>query len=128
VAERNVDVSAVPPTGKDGRVTKADVVNFLSAGASAPAPAPAAARPSAPAGPRPNADREERVRMTRLRKTIATRLKDAQNTAAMLTTFNEVDMTAVLDLRERMKDVFEKKHGVRLSVSCRSSSRHACRR
>ena len=72
------------------------------------------ARPAVPAGPRPRAEREERVRMTRLRRTIANRLKEAQNTAAMLTTFNEVDMTSVMALRERMKEDFEKKHGARL--------------
>ena len=71
-------------------------------------------KPAAPAGPRPRADREERVRMTRLRRTIANRLKEAQNTAAMLTTFNEVDMTGVMALRERLKEDFEKKHGARL--------------
>ncbi|HJQ59829.1 MAG TPA: 2-oxoglutarate dehydrogenase complex dihydrolipoyllysine-residue succinyltransferase, partial [Vineibacter sp.] len=112
VAERGLDPAVIPASGKDGRITKADVVNLFSSGA-APA-APAAARPSVPAGPRANADREERVRMTRLRKTIATRLKEAQHTAAMLTTFNEVDMTAVMALRDRLKDDFEKKHGARL--------------
>ncbi len=111
VAEANLDPAAIAASGKDGRVTKADVVSFLAAGAAAPAPA---AKPAAPSGPRPNAQREERVRMSRLRKTIATRLKDAQNTAAMLTTFNEVDMSAVMGLRERLKDPFEKKHGIRL--------------
>jgi len=111
VAESGVDPSGIAATGKDGRITKADVLNVLAA---PPAPAPAAAKPAAPSGPRAKADREERVRMTRLRKTIAARLKDAQNTAAMLTTFNEVDMTAVMALRERLKDDFEKKHGVKL--------------
>src|SRR6266849_2463821 len=86
--------------------------------AAAPAAAPAAvapaAKPAVPTGPRPRADREERVRMTRLRRTIANRLKEAQNTAAMLTTFNEVDMTNVMALRERLKEDFEKKHGARL--------------
>ena len=98
-------------TGKDGRVTKADVMTALERGAPQPAPsAPApAARPPREIGPR-----EERVRMTRLRKRIAQRLKEAQNTAAMLTTFNEADMTAVMGLRERYRDSFEKKHGVRL--------------
>src|SRR4029078_7215353 len=92
-------------------LTKADVQSFLAA----PQPAARApAAPPAPSGPRPNADREERVRMTRLRRTIAARLKEAQNTAAMLTTFNEVDMTAVLALREKYKDECEKKHGGRL--------------
>jgi 2-oxoglutarate dehydrogenase E2 component (dihydrolipoamide succinyltransferase) len=111
VEETGVAPSAIQPTGKDGRATKADVLAALS---SIPAPAAPAARPAAPAGPRPRADREERVRMTRLRRTIANRLKEAQNTAAMLTTFNEVDMTNVMALRERLKDDFEKKHGARL--------------
>jgi 2-oxoglutarate dehydrogenase E2 component (dihydrolipoamide succinyltransferase) len=111
-AEGNLDPASIPATGKDGRVTKADIVGMLAAGAAPPAPA--AARPAAPSGPRLNADREERVRMSRLRKTIATRLKEAQNAAAMLTTFNEVDMTAVMALRDRLKDNFEKKHGARL--------------
>ena len=110
--EKGVSASAIQPTGKDGRATKEDV---LAALASVPAAAPpAAAKPAAPAGPRLRADREERVRMTRLRRTIANRLKDAQNTAAMLTTFNEVDMTNVMALRDRLKDDFEKKHGARL--------------
>ncbi|MGE0423640.1 MAG: 2-oxoglutarate dehydrogenase complex dihydrolipoyllysine-residue succinyltransferase [Reyranellaceae bacterium] len=112
VAESGIDPSAIPATGKDGRITKADVLNVLAAPPAA-APTPAA-RPAAPSGPRAKADREERVRMTRLRRTIAARLKEAQNTAAMLTTFNEVDMTAVMALRDRLKDEFEKKHGVKL--------------
>ncbi len=96
-------------TGKDGRITKGDVLAFLNRPA---APAPAA--PAAPA-PRPPAEGEERVKMTRLRRTIAARLKEAQNTAAMLTTFNEVDMSAVMALRADYKDAFEKKNaGVRL--------------
>jgi 2-oxoglutarate dehydrogenase E2 component (dihydrolipoamide succinyltransferase) len=112
VEETGVPPSAIQPTGKDGRATKADVMAALS---SIPASAsPAAARPAVPAGPRSRADREERVRMTRLRRTIANRLKEAQNTAAMLTTFNEVDMTNVMALRDRLKDDFEKKHGARL--------------
>ncbi|MBN9539035.1 MAG: 2-oxoglutarate dehydrogenase complex dihydrolipoyllysine-residue succinyltransferase [Alphaproteobacteria bacterium] len=110
--EKSVSASAIQPTGKDGRATKEDV---LAALASVPAAAPpAAAKPATPAGPRQRADREERVRMTRLRRTIANRLKEAQNTAAMLTTFNEVDMTNVMALRDRLKDDFEKKHGARL--------------
>src|SRR5918993_1239735 len=109
--ETGVAPSAIQPTGKDGRATKADVMAALS---SIPAPTAPAAKPAAPAGPRARADREERVRMTRLRRTIANRLKEAQNTAAMLTTFNEVDMTNVMALRERLKDDFEKKHGARL--------------
>jgi 2-oxoglutarate dehydrogenase E2 component (dihydrolipoamide succinyltransferase) len=112
VEETGVAASAIQPTGKDGRATKADVMAALS---SIPAPAaPAAPKPAVPAGPRSRADREERVRMTRLRRTIANRLKEAQNTAAMLTTFNEVDMTNVMALRDRLKDDFEKKHGARL--------------
>jgi 2-oxoglutarate dehydrogenase E2 component (dihydrolipoamide succinyltransferase) len=96
----------------DGRIMKEDV---LKAG-SAPAPAAAPAATVAPRAPSPAEDaaREERVKMTRLRQTIARRLKEAQNTAAMLTTYNEVDMGAVMDLRNEYKDAFEKKHGVRL--------------
>jgi 2-oxoglutarate dehydrogenase E2 component (dihydrolipoamide succinyltransferase) len=114
--EKNVPAAAIQPTGKEGRATKEDV---LAALASVPAPsAPSAAKPAVPgpgsSGPRARADREERVRMTRLRRTIANRLKEAQNTAAMLTTFNEVDMTNVMALRERLKEDFEKKHGARL--------------
>ncbi|MDP1753141.1 MAG: 2-oxoglutarate dehydrogenase complex dihydrolipoyllysine-residue succinyltransferase [Reyranella sp.] len=109
--EKNVPAAAIQPTGKDGRATKEDV---LAALASVPAPSAPAAKPAVPAGPRTRGDREERVRMTRLRRTIANRLKEAQNTAAMLTTFNEVDMTNVMALRERLKEDFEKKHGARL--------------
>jgi len=110
--EKGVAASAIQPTGKDGRATKADVLAALqSISASA---APPAAKPAVSAGPRQRAEREERVRMTRLRRTIANRLKEAQNTAAMLTTFNEVDMTNVMALRERLKEDFEKKHGARL--------------
>ena len=107
-AENNLDLSTVAGTGKDGRVTKGDALAALEARANAPAPA------AAPAAPRAIHEREERVKMTRLRQTIARRLKEAQNTAAMLTTFNEVDMTAVMALRNQYKDVFEKKHGVKL--------------
>jgi 2-oxoglutarate dehydrogenase E2 component (dihydrolipoamide succinyltransferase) len=107
-AETGLDASTIAGTGKDGRVTKGDALAALEARASAPV---AVAAPSAPRAP---AEREERVKMTRLRQTIARRLKEAQNTAAMLTTFNEVDMTAVMALRAQYKDVFEKRHGVKL--------------
>ena len=92
-------------TGKDGRITKGDVLDFLAR------PAPVAAAPAAPKAPRSAQEGEERVKMTRLRRTIAARLKEAQNTAAMLTTFNEVDMSAIMALRAEYKDAFEKKHG-----------------
>ncbi|MBC7668963.1 MAG: 2-oxoglutarate dehydrogenase complex dihydrolipoyllysine-residue succinyltransferase, partial [Gemmatimonadaceae bacterium] len=107
-AENSLDLSKVAGTGKDGRVTKGDALAALEARANAPAPA------AAPAAPRAIHEREERVKMTRLRQTIARRLKEAQNNAAMLTTFNEVDMTAVMALRGQYKDIFEKKHGVKL--------------
>ncbi|AAK22327.1 2-oxoglutarate dehydrogenase complex dihydrolipoyllysine-residue succinyltransferase [Caulobacter vibrioides] len=107
-AESGLDLSKVAGTGKDGRVTKGDALAALEARASAPAPAAAAA------APRALHEREERVKMTRLRQTIARRLKEAQNSAAMLTTFNEVDMSAVMALRAQYKDVFEKQHGVKL--------------
>ena len=107
-AENNLDLSKVAGTGKDGRVTKGDALAALETRANAPAPA------AAPAAPRAIHEREERVKMTRLRQTIARRLKEAQNNAAMLTTFNEVDMTAVMALRGQYKDIFEKKHGVKL--------------
>jgi 2-oxoglutarate dehydrogenase E2 component (dihydrolipoamide succinyltransferase) len=120
VEEHGLQPAAIPGSGKDGRLTKGDVLAHLEAKEARPAapaagtePAPAAARPPAP--PRaPDARGEERVRMTRLRRRIAERLKEAQNTAAMLTTFNEVDMTAVLAARDKYRDRFEKKHGVRL--------------
>jgi 2-oxoglutarate dehydrogenase E2 component (dihydrolipoamide succinyltransferase) len=108
--ESGVPLSSVAGTGRDGRVTKGDMLGALAARSSAPAPVTAAA----PAGPRHNEAREERVAMTRLRKTIALRLKESQNTAAQLTTFNEVDMTAVMGLRATYKDSFEKKHGVKM--------------
>jgi 2-oxoglutarate dehydrogenase E2 component (dihydrolipoamide succinyltransferase) len=114
--ESGIDVSTVPGSGKDGRVTKGDMLAAIEKAASAPTPVnqPAAAvQVRAPSLP-DDAAREERVRMTRLRQTIARRLKDVQNTAAMLTTFNEVDMSHVMALRAQYKDVFEKKHGVKL--------------
>ena len=125
IEENAIDPSAISGTGKDGRIVKGDVLAYLETRQPAPAPvaqapvaaapAPAAAAP-APAQypPRPIGPREERVPMTRLRRRIAERLKEAQNTAAMLTTFNEVDMTNVMELRKTMKDSFEKKHGVKL--------------
>jgi 2-oxoglutarate dehydrogenase E2 component (dihydrolipoamide succinyltransferase) len=103
-----LDIASVAGTGKDGRITKGDALAALEALSKSPPP------PPAPAAPRPLDAREERVRMTRLRQTIARRLKEAQSNAAMLTTFNEVDMTAVMALRNQYKDVFEKRHGVRL--------------
>ena len=108
VVENNLNPAEIPGSGKDGRITKGDVIATLEKPA-APAPAPAA-----PAAPRVSGGSEERVKMSRLRQTIARRLKEAQNTAAMLTTFNEVDMTNVMALRNQYKDVFEKKHGVKL--------------
>ncbi len=107
-AESGVSPSSVAGTGRDGRVTKGDMLAAIAAG---PGSAPVAARAPSPAGDQP---REERVRMTKLRQTIARRLKDAQNTAAMLTTFNDVDMSAVMEMRSHYKEAFEKKHGVKL--------------
>jgi 2-oxoglutarate dehydrogenase E2 component (dihydrolipoamide succinyltransferase) len=117
VEENKVDTAAVAGTGKDGRLTKGDVIAHLEKPAAEVKPlvipAAAAPAPRVAAGPA-DAPREERVKMSRLRLTIARRLKDAQNTAAMLTTFNEVDMTATMALRNQYKDLFEKKHGVKL--------------
>ena len=119
-AENKLDPASVAGTGKDGRVTKGDVIAHLEKPAAPVAEAkplviPAAPVPAArPATAPAEAGREERVKMSRLRLTIARRLKDAQNTAAMLTTFNEVDMTAAMALRNQYKEVFEKKHGVKL--------------
>ncbi len=111
-AESGVDPAGVSGSGRDGRVTKGDMLAAMGGGASAPAaPAPAQAR--APSEP-DDASREERVRMTKLRQTIARRLKEAQNSAAMLTTFNDVDMSAVMKMRSQYKDMFEKKHGAKL--------------
>lgn len=139
VNDNGLDASKIPATGKDGRLVKGDVLAYIESGqaekdkaaAAAPAPAPAAPAPkaaapapaAAPASSTPNGamiparpegPREERVKMTRLRKVIASRLKEAQNTAAILTTWNEVDMTGVLEMRKQYKDGFEKKHGVKL--------------
>ena len=132
VAEHDLDPAEIEGTGKDGRLLKADVEAYLAAQAAAPEPEPApvpepkpapdkpvatprpAAPKPAPAPPRADDEREVRVRMSRLRRRIAERLKEAQNSAAMLTTFNDVDMTAILDLRKRYRDSFEKRHGVRL--------------
>ncbi len=114
MAENNVAADQVDGSGKRGQVLKGDVIAAVAKGLSAPAAAePAKAAPRAPTAVE-DAPREERVKMTRLRQTIARRLKDAQNTAAMLTTYNEVDMTAVMALRTKYKDIFEKKHGVKL--------------
>jgi 2-oxoglutarate dehydrogenase E2 component (dihydrolipoamide succinyltransferase) len=113
VEERKIDPAQIEGTGKDGRITKGDVLVAIEtpkpASVSTPAP-----KPVQPSGPRPEAAREERVKMTRLRQRIAERLKEAQNTAAMLTTFNEVDMSQVMAMRAAYKDTFEKKHGVKL--------------
>ena len=115
-AETVMDVAAVPGTGKDGRVTKGDMLAAIERAAAQPTPVaqPAAALQARAPSPPDDAAREERVRMTRLRQTIARRLKEAQNTAAMLTTFNEVDMTEVMALRTRYRELFERRHGVKL--------------
>jgi 2-oxoglutarate dehydrogenase E2 component (dihydrolipoamide succinyltransferase) len=118
LGDYNLDPASIKGSGKDGRLTKTDVLTAIDNGSarmlqiSKPSAAPAAAAPAVvtPRGGR----NEERVRMTRLRQTIARRLKEAQNTAAMLTTFNDVDMTAVMEARDKYRDLFEKKHGVRL--------------
>jgi 2-oxoglutarate dehydrogenase E2 component (dihydrolipoamide succinyltransferase) len=116
VEENDLDASAISGTGKDGRLVKGDVLAFMEGGAAAPAPAAAALASAAAASypTRPAGLREEKVRMTRLRKMVASRLKEAQNTAAMLTTFNEVDMTEVMAMRGKYKEIFEKKHGVKV--------------
>jgi 2-oxoglutarate dehydrogenase E2 component (dihydrolipoamide succinyltransferase) len=115
-AESGIDASTVPGSGKDGRVTKGDMLAAIEKAASAPTPVsqPAASVQVRAPSPADDAAREERVKMTRLRQTIARRLKDVQNTAAMLTTFNEVDMSHVMAMRTQYKDVFEKKHGSKL--------------
>ena len=111
VEENRLDAALIPATGKGGRLVKGDVLAFLEK-RSAPGPAPAPATPVAAS--REVGAREERVKMTRLRRRIAERLKEAQNTAAMLTTFNEADMSAVIETRTRVQDAFVKKHGVKL--------------
>ncbi|MDR3512690.1 MAG: 2-oxoglutarate dehydrogenase complex dihydrolipoyllysine-residue succinyltransferase, partial [Caulobacteraceae bacterium] len=111
VTENKLEPAAIAGSGKDGRITKGDALAALEARATE---AKAAAPVQVAAAPRAVGEREERVRMTRLRQTIARRLKEAQNTAAMLTTFNEVDMSAVMALRNQYKDLFEKRHGVKL--------------
>ena len=119
VSDRNLDPSVIPATGPGGRLTKEDVLDFVEG--RAPAVPATPARVAAPAGPpaaaAPAMAREERVRMPKVRQTIARRLKEAQNTAAMLTTFNEADMSAVMALRAQYRDSFEKKHGVRLGIT-----------
>jgi 2-oxoglutarate dehydrogenase E2 component (dihydrolipoamide succinyltransferase) len=113
-AESGIDAATVPGSGKDGRITKGDMLAAIERAAASPTPVAAAAVQMRAPSPADDAAREERVKMTRLRQTIARRLKDAQNTAAMLTTFNEVDMSHVMALRNQYKDLFEKKHGVKL--------------
>ena len=121
VAENNIDPDSVAGSGKDGRLTKGDILAVMDSVSASPTPVPEQPAPVAAPAPQAKApsgaedsSREERVRMTRLRQTIAKRLKDAQNTAAMLTTFNEVDMTAIMAVRKEYKELFEKKHGVKL--------------
>ncbi|KZX36566.1 2-oxoglutarate dehydrogenase complex dihydrolipoyllysine-residue succinyltransferase [Wohlfahrtiimonas chitiniclastica] len=118
VEENKLDISVIPATGKDGRHTKEDILNFLEKGAAAPkaaAPAsPKAAAPTAPLNVVSGNRTEQRVPMTRLRATIAERLLEAKNSTAMLTTFNEVNMKNVIDLRKKYKDEFEKRHGIKL--------------
>lgn len=122
-ADNNIDTSSIDGSGKDGRVTKGDVIAHMEGGKSAADVPPTQAADTHPVkggnvppvqAARAAGEREERVRMTRLRQSVAKRLKEAQNTAAILTTFNEVDMGAVMDLRKEYKDSFEKKHGVKL--------------
>ncbi|HFB55282.1 MAG TPA: 2-oxoglutarate dehydrogenase complex dihydrolipoyllysine-residue succinyltransferase, partial [Hellea balneolensis] len=109
IKEKGLDANAIAGTGKDGRITKGDAL----AAKAAPS-APVASQSAPPAIVRETGPREERVRMSRLRQTIARRLKDAQNTAAMLTTYNEVDMSNIMEMRKRYKQVFIDKHGVKL--------------
>lgn len=123
IRENDLDASKIAGSGKDGRILKADAAQALSDGSAKKSAAPAAAptppsvsapAPAAPSAPRETGEREERVRMSRLRQTIARRLKDAQNTAAMLTTYNEADMSEIMAIRSKYKEVFLKKHGVKL--------------
>ena len=122
VLEHHVDPSAIKGSGKDGRLTKDDVLAAAKSKDSPPAKAGVQTEAKASPAPQPDAApasagaqrKEERVKITRMRQTIATRLKEAQNTAALLTTFNDVDMSAVIDARGRYKELFEKKHGIRL--------------
>ncbi len=111
LADNGLSASVIKGSGKDGRITKEDVEKAIASGAAKSAPTPST---SAPKAPRKDEPREERVRMTKLRKVIASRLKEAQNTAAMLTTFNEVDMGHVMELRKSYQDQFVKKHGIKL--------------
>jgi 2-oxoglutarate dehydrogenase E2 component (dihydrolipoamide succinyltransferase) len=115
-SESGIDAARIAGSGKDGRATKGDMLAAIERAAAAPTPVAATAAAVQMRAPAPpdDAAREERVRMTRLRQTIARRLKDAQNTAAMLTTFNEVDMGHIMALRTQYRDLFEKKHGVKL--------------
>lgn len=113
-ADNNIDVANVAGSGRDGRVMKPDVLSAVEKIASGTAPSPAVTPVAQNSASRPEAAREDRVKMTRLRATIAKRLKDAQNTAAILTTFNEVDLGEIMALRSTMKDEFEKRHGARL--------------
>ena len=114
VEENRIDPAKIAASGKDGRLTKGDVLAYMERGAAVPSAGTPQPPPAAPRPPREPQPMEERVRMTRLRRRIAERLKEAQNTAAMLTTFNEADMSAVMALREQHRDSFEKKYGVRL--------------
>lgn len=107
-AEAGVDASNIPGSGRDGRATKADALNYVNT------PSAAKAAPAAASAPRDIGPREERVRMTRLRQTIARRLKEAQDSAAMLTTFNDVDMSAIMSLRKQHQESFVAKHGIKL--------------
>lgn len=118
VNDNDLDASAISGTGKDGRLTKGDVIDFMEKGGDSKQqsaqPQPSSAPTLHESAPRELKEREERVRMTKLRQTIANRLKEAQHTAAILTTFNEIDMTAAMEMRKTYKDAFEKKHGVKL--------------